>query len=221
MISISIIRAAYLAPVLAELREKGVAVEAELARSSLPTGIAGQPEVWLSLYPATAFLQRMAATQRIEALGMSGPDLRYALQRTTTLKDALAYFFQLATPHGRPAPTEWSLPAPISEHLITALMKLLPPYLEDNYPSIELAATIAGTSVRTLQRQLASCGATYSGLIRRARFDTAVALLRKPATRMIDVAFAVGYEDPSSFARAFRQFASASPRVYRKQLLAA
>lgn len=96
-----------------------------------------------------------------------------------------------------------------------ALRKLLAPYLADGYPRIELAADLIGTSVRSLQRHLAATGLTYSEIIEHIRFDTATRLLMEEGAKVIGVAYAVGYEDPSNFARAFRRVAGVSPRRYR------
>lgn len=100
---------------------------------------------------------------------------------------------------------------------IAARLKLaLPVYLGDGYPSISIAATIAGTSVRTLQRELRSCGTSYSELIQQIRYEKAVEMLADPDTKIIDIALALGYDDASHFARAFKRVANVSPREYRK-----
>jgi AraC-like DNA-binding protein len=91
-------------------------------------------------------------------------------------------------------------------------------YVAEGRPSIQFAAEIAGTSVRTLQRRLARHGLSYSDLAQQARFATAARLLEDPDTKVIDVAYSVGYEDPSHFTRAFRRLSGVSPREYRHYL---
>jgi len=98
-----------------------------------------------------------------------------------------------------------------------SLKQTLRAYLVDGYPDIELAAELAGTSVRTLQRGLSQYDLSYSRLIQEARFEAAVQLLADPDIKIIDVAYALGYEDPSNFARAFRQLAGVSPHEFRMQ----
>ncbi len=83
-------------------------------------------------------------------------------------------------------------------------------------PRSGLAAEIAGLSKRTLQRELARRGQTYSDVVRAARFDAACKLLGDPGVKIIDVAFETGYAHPQHFSRAFRQLAGMSPRAYRK-----
>lgn len=101
------------------------------------------------------------------------------------------------------------------ENMVTSLKRVLTTYLADGYPAIELAAEISGMSVRTLQRNLAQANTTYSKVVEHARFEAASELLSKSDTKIIDVAYAVGYEDPSHFSRAFRRLAGITPRKYR------
>lgn len=98
-----------------------------------------------------------------------------------------------------------------------SLKQTLRAYLVDGYPDIKLAAELAGTSVRTLQRGLAQSNLIYSKLIQETRFEAALQLLSDPDMKIIDVAYATGYEDPSNFARAFRRLAGVSPHEFRMQ----
>lgn len=54
---------------------------------------------------------------------------------------------------------------------IASLKQILPAYFKDGYPSIHLAASIAGTSTRTLQRTLKLYGYNYTDLIKKMRFE--------------------------------------------------
>jgi len=102
----------------------------------------------------------------------------------------------------------------------TSLLKLLRGYLDDGYPDISLAAEIAGSSVRTLQRRLSQYNLRYSELIHQLQIDYAKELLADDDLRTLDVAYAVGYQDASNFARAFRRIAGLSPQQYRSQMYA-
>lgn len=97
------------------------------------------------------------------------------------------------------------------------LVQCLEPHLADGYPHVALAAELADTSVRTLQRRLSSQGLTYSTIVGRARFNVASRMLGESDVRMIEIALATAYSDPSHFARAFRRLAGVSPREYRNQ----
>lgn len=101
----------------------------------------------------------------------------------------------------------WDFPA--------CLIVALKPYLEEGSPNIKLAAAIVGCGVRTLQRQLRHFGLSYTEVLRLARLDAATQLLRDPGVKVIDIANAVGFDDPSHFSRAFRRATGASPTQFR------
>jgi AraC-like DNA-binding protein len=104
---------------------------------------------------------------------------------------------------------------PAAWNFADSLRAILRSYLAEGHPDINLAAGIAGCGVRTLQRRLKDCGQNFSDVLREARFEVAAELLREPRTQVIDAAYAVGYTDPSHFARAFRRVAGVSPKHYR------
>jgi AraC-like DNA-binding protein len=117
-------------------------------------------------------------------------------------------------------PTAGQSPATIapSSDFSGSLLQLMQTYLPNGYPSVELAAELSGVSKRSLQRQLREQGTSYREVIRRARFELACHLLRDPGLRVLDVAYALGYEDPSNFGRSFRQIAAMGPEEYRRQM---
>jgi len=96
-----------------------------------------------------------------------------------------------------------------------SLKLLLKPYIREGYPHIQLAAEMADVSVRTLQRRLGDEGLDYSTLINQVRLESAMRLLKDRHLKVIDVAYEVGYEDPSNFARAFRALTGLSPREFQ------
>ncbi len=98
-----------------------------------------------------------------------------------------------------------------------SLKAALRSHLPAGYPDVLVAAEIAGTSVRTLQRRLMRFGLNYSCLIQQVRFEVASEMLVDPSVKILDVARAVGYEDQSHFTRAFRRIAGVSPTEYRMQ----
>jgi AraC-like DNA-binding protein len=97
----------------------------------------------------------------------------------------------------------------------TSLRKLLQAYLDNGCPDVKLAARITGSSVRTLQRRLKQFDLVYKDVVQQARFETATHLLQDSQVKVIDAAYAAGYDDPSHFTRAFKQLAGVSPRRYR------
>jgi AraC-like DNA-binding protein len=107
-----------------------------------------------------------------------------------------------------------SAPAP---DLPGSLQQSLIPLLRGGYPDIQLAAEIAGLSVRTLQRRLEEEGLSYSRLVEKTRLNRAIYWLRDPSIQLIDISAELGYSDAAHFSRAFKRWTGLSPREYRRQ----
>lgn len=103
-------------------------------------------------------------------------------------------------------------------NLSTTLKQLIKSYLHDDSLSITTLAEISGMSLRSLQRRLSESGTSYSELLEQARIDTCMEMLVCSEAKIIDVAYAMGYSDPSHFSRAFRRITGISPRDYRKKV---
>jgi AraC-like DNA-binding protein len=78
-------------------------------------------------------------------------------------------------------------------------------------------ARALGTSVRALQRRLAKQGTTFAQLVEDLRRTSALRMLRETDAAVYEIAFCLGYQDVSSFGRAFKRWVDASPRSYRLQ----
>jgi AraC-like DNA-binding protein len=87
--------------------------------------------------------------------------------------------------------------------------------LTEGAPALERLARALGMSSRTLQRQLREEGTTFAALLAELRREMAPSLLRDGRLAVSEVAFLLGYEDPSAFRRAFRRWFGHSPRAYR------
>jgi len=96
------------------------------------------------------------------------------------------------------------------------LATLLHAYLPGGYPPAGLAASLLETSVTTLARRLSDCGTSYRSVVDRVRFKEAKELLQGTDMRITDVSLAVGFDDPSNFARMFRRIGGLSPRQFRR-----
>jgi len=112
------------------------------------------------------------------------------------------------------------MPEPLAypDDLPSALREVLKGYVNDGSACLELAADIVGTSPRTLQRRLQESGTSFARVLEQARYQVAVSLLADPQVQAIDVAYAVGYSDPSNFSRAFRRMSGLSPTQFRNAL---
>jgi AraC-like DNA-binding protein len=76
-------------------------------------------------------------------------------------------------------------------------------------------AAVLGTSRRTIDRQLAEEGTTFHTLVENMRYARARHLLAGGEAPLMEVAFAVGYPELSTFSRAFKRWAGASPHNWR------
>lgn len=72
-------------------------------------------------------------------------------------------------------------------------------------------------SSRTLQRQLALAGTSYSTILDELRQHKARVMLRRGDFSIEQVADRLGYTDATNFSRAFRRWTGVSPRHYRRQ----
>jgi AraC-like DNA-binding protein len=103
-----------------------------------------------------------------------------------------------------------------TRNLESSLRQVLAPYLSGGYPNEGLAAEICGTSIRTLRRRLHDEGTTYRDVVSSVRFHAARRMLADKQMKLIDIAYALGYQDPGSFSRAFHTWTGLAPSVYRR-----
>jgi AraC-like DNA-binding protein len=90
---------------------------------------------------------------------------------------------------------------------------------EHERPSQTSVARRLGIGARTLQRRLHDEGSSFRKIVDREHQELALALLRQPGQRVIDVALAAGFDDATSFAKAFRRWTGQSPSAYRSRAL--
>ena len=72
-------------------------------------------------------------------------------------------------------------------------------------------------SARTLQRRLQEQGTSVVELLSEVRKELACVYLRDKTLSITEVAFLLGFEDSSGFARAFRRWTGQSPSEYREE----
>lgn len=82
-------------------------------------------------------------------------------------------------------------------------------------PSIGTIADRLRTSSRTLQRQLGKARTTFGAQLDDVRHVAARRLLAHTELPPIDIAFLLGFEEPNSFARAFRSWERTTPLRWR------
>jgi AraC-like DNA-binding protein len=76
------------------------------------------------------------------------------------------------------------------------------------------------TSVRTLQRRLRESETSYAALLEQVRRQLAADLVAAGHYSLTEVAFILGYSEPSSFHRAFKRWTGTTPEQFRRQGLA-
>ena len=73
-----------------------------------------------------------------------------------------------------------------------------------------------GMSSRNLQRQLTMQGTSFRGLVAELRRELAGQYLQQPELEISEIAYLLGYTQPSEFHRAFRSWTGTTPRRYRR-----
>ena len=87
--------------------------------------------------------------------------------------------------------------------------------LKGELPVIEMIAHSLTISVRQLQRELSAEGTSFQKLLDETRQELALRHLKNPNTAIHDVAFLLGFSEPSSFHRAFKRWTGQTPKNYR------
>jgi AraC-like DNA-binding protein len=87
--------------------------------------------------------------------------------------------------------------------------------LQQRSLSVAAVAGDLGTSRATLQRRLQRVGLTYRQLVADARREQAFTLLADPARPVTEIAYLLGYAEPSVFIHAFRRWTGQTPSAWR------
>jgi AraC-like DNA-binding protein len=108
------------------------------------------------------------------------------------------------------------LGAPQSSTLELALRARLRDAFADRKASQPHLARLLGMSERTLQRRLEQERQTFAAIVEAFRREEALRLLQRKTASVADVALALGYEEQSSFTRAFRRWTGTTPAAWRR-----
>jgi AraC-like DNA-binding protein len=96
------------------------------------------------------------------------------------------------------------------------LWNTLPSLLDRGVISVRDASEALHLSERTLHRRLSLEGATYLGLLDKARFERSMRLMAAPDISLEEIALACGFLDNSGFYRGFKRWTGMAPRAYRQ-----
>ncbi|WP_268794728.1 AraC family transcriptional regulator [Sphingomonas sp. SRS2] len=120
-------------------------------------------------------------------------------------------FLDLLTPALAASVKEIEAKASVSEQVKIVLRKTL----ASGRPDLADVAQDLGTSERTLQRRITEEGKTFRALLVEARQEVGRELLSDPSVEVEEVACLLGYQDTSSFYRAFREWEGVTPNRWR------
>jgi len=98
---------------------------------------------------------------------------------------------------------------------LEALGLALEPHLNDPQLGVDFVVRLLGMRRQSLQRRLRAHGTTLSAEIRRLKQNRATADLLNSKRSISEIATSLGFQDPTSFTRAFRSWIGESPREYR------
>jgi len=107
--------------------------------------------------------------------------------------------------------------ATVRDRVSAALLETLP----SGQTSMEAVAKKLAVSKRTLQRRLQGEETTFAKVLNETRTKLAHHYLQKTALTCSEISFLVGYEEPSSFFRAFHEWTGETPEAARQRMLTA
>lgn len=85
-------------------------------------------------------------------------------------------------------------------------------------PAIDQVARALKVSPRSLQRSLAEEGTSYRAVVDEVRRSLAERHLARPETSLNEVAFLLGFSEPSAFHRSFKRWTRQTPQQFRAAL---
>jgi AraC-like DNA-binding protein len=107
-------------------------------------------------------------------------------------------------------------PEPVSLRL--RVEKAIAARLRYGTATIDAVARDLGTSARTLTRKLAEGGMSFSSILDDVRATIAVRYVRNDEPTMSQLAWLLGYREPSTLVRAFKRWTGKTPTEFRREL---
>lgn len=110
---------------------------------------------------------------------------------------------------------------PADDDLVSTVERAVASAMSRGVPDIEVVATQLGMGSRTLQRRLADAETGFQELVDTVRRSYAERYLADNRLALTEVAFLVGFAEPSNSHRAFRRWTVTTPAAYRARLTSA
>ncbi|WP_207485488.1 AraC family transcriptional regulator [Arenibaculum pallidiluteum] len=123
-------------------------------------------------------------------------------------------FLDLVTPSLAAAFAEIQESHEIADRVKTVLKRSL----ASGRPEVAHVARDLGMSERTLQRRITNEATTFRALLADARRELSQQLLADPAIQIDEVTYLLGYQDTTSFYRAFKDWSGISPGEWRARI---
>lgn len=183
------------------------------ALSGLPQSVRLLREVWYQC-------PEPAGVDRAQALGcrvrFGAPEARLVLRREPLERPLprhdpalFAYLERHAQAVLSSIPNEGGVPDRVRRFITAGL--------REGEPAQADVARKLAMSERTLQRRLREAGTSFAAILDAVRSQLSQLYLAEPAVAVHEVAFLLGYSEPSAFHRAFRRWTGATPQEFRRQ----
>jgi AraC-like DNA-binding protein len=101
------------------------------------------------------------------------------------------------------------------ESQLTRIRQIMAEELQKGVPSVEQVAKRLATSGRTLRRRLDAEGTSFRVLLDETRARLAEGYVQDERMPLSEVAFLLGFSEPSAFHRAFKRWTNTTPSVWR------
>lgn len=108
----------------------------------------------------------------------------------------------------------WTRP-PMTRCYAALVRRVLFGSVEGDAMDFETVAAKLDINMVTLRRRLKKEGVSFQEIKDSIRRDKAISLMHDASKTISDIAFELGYSDPSAFYRAFRQWVGSTPNQYR------
>jgi len=95
------------------------------------------------------------------------------------------------------------------------IRQLIAQELQKGVPTLAAIARRTATSERTLRRRLEENGTSFRALLDETRAELARGYVRNRSLPLSEVAFLLGFSEPSAFHRAFRRWTDSTPAAWR------
>lgn len=102
-----------------------------------------------------------------------------------------------------------------AESTIERVRRVALEQLREGTPTLDSVADQLSASRRTVQRWLAAEGETFEGLLESLRRELALRYLKEQRLAIAEVAYLLGFSEPSAFHRAFKRWTGRTPAEMR------